>query len=606
MKKSWGAVTPTLRKKSEAFFTSFPIRVFEGFRRTIRRMMTLCGVVFGGIIFRAAGVFGVVGAFALSSALAQQLPPSLDPGRIEQRFEQPKTPQSQPAIEFPAPEQAPPPEQAGQVFFVLTGVAINGMTVYQQKDVQPLYASLLEQKVSLAQIYQLRDALTNKYRNDGYVLSQVVIPAQKITNGVVQLTVLEGYVNSVSFEGKVTDHRGLLQDYADKIKAERPLRNDTLERYVMLANDLPGLTVRSVLKPAEGVSGASDVILTLEEKSFGAMTSVDNRGTRSVGRAQIQSMVEGNNLFGLFDKTTLTGIVTPQIEELRYIDLNHIEPIGVEGTTLSLGYRRNWSEPGDNVRQFKILSKGETGSISVSHPIIRTRSETLRFTGAFSLRNSRTTSFDSQLSDDRLRIASGELSYDFADVLQGNNLIEVNLSHGFDFLNATRTGEKSLSRAGGISDFTKYTVRLQHYQPLPEQFSFVIGGDLQYSSDQLLSSEEFGVGGKQYGRAFDSSEITGDKGWAWRLEGQYAPDFGLLDELRYNQFYVFADYGAVWNYEDGVRHGRQSLASVGAGVRFGLTDYLSANLEIAKPFLRSTGATNDREPRGFFSLTARY
>ncbi|CAK0769335.1 hypothetical protein WCLP8_4350003 [uncultured Gammaproteobacteria bacterium] len=76
--------------------------------------------------------------------------------------------------------------------------------------------------------------------------------------------------------------------------------------------------------------------------------------------------------------------------------------------------------------------------------------------------------------------------------------------------------------------------------------------------------------------------------------------------MNYVQVYTFADVGGVNNYEDGTRHGWQTLASAGGGVRFGVTDYLSGTLEVAKPFLRNTNAANDHDGRGFFSLTARY
>jgi len=146
---------------------------------------------------------------------------------------------------------------------------------------------------------------------------------------------------------------------------------------------------------------------------------------------------------------------------------------------------------------------------------------------------------------------------------------------------------------------------VQRDQKLGEAFALVLAGEGQYARHELLSSEEFGIGGKSYGRAFDSSEITGDRGYAVRAEVQYAVP-PLHDWLSYAQLYAFSDYGSVWNYEAGSRHGRQSLASAGGGVRFGLVERLDATVELAKPFMRSPFTTQDRGVRAFFSLATRF
>ena len=61
---------------------------------------------------------------------AQQRPSANEPSRLEQRFEKPAVPESKPAVEFPAPEQAPPPEKAGGIRFTLLDLVLDGGKVY--------------------------------------------------------------------------------------------------------------------------------------------------------------------------------------------------------------------------------------------------------------------------------------------------------------------------------------------------------------------------------------------------------------------------------------------------------------------------------------------
>lgn len=537
---------------------------------------------------------------------AQVLPGPIDPNRLEQRFDQPPTPQSVPEPELPAPEQAPPPKDAEAIRFALSAIELDGATVYAAEDLRPLWDGLLGREVTLAEVYGVRDALTAKYRNDGYVLSQAIVPAQRIRGGVVRLQILEGYINEVNVQGDFADHAGLLRGYADRIKASRPLRMADMERYVLLADDLPGVGVRTVLEPAEGVPGASNLTFNLERTPVSGSLSADNRGTRSVGVLQLSGSLTADDQLGRFDRTAVLGSVAQQIKELRFLDVTHTQTLDSEGTTAQIGLRRSWAIPGDTVRALEIDSLTSSVRLAVAHPFLRSRSETLRGELSFAVRDSRTDILRRRQTEDRLRILAASLGYDVADGWDGSNIVQATLSQGLNLLDATRRGAATgRSRSGGRSDFTKLGLTLQRDQRLGEEFTLVLAADGQYAGHELLSSEEFGIGGKSYGRAFDSSEITGDSGFATRAEVQYAVP-PVHDWLNYVQLYVFSDYGTVWNYESGSRHGRQSLASAGSGVRFGLLERLDASVEVAKPFLRNPFTTQDRGLRAFFSLATRF
>jgi hemolysin activation/secretion protein len=544
-------------------------------------------------------------ALLATSGAAQVLPPSSDPGRLEQRFETPAVPQSLPPVELPALDGAPPPEQAGAVRFHLARVVFEGGTVYSPAALQALAGTLTGHEVSLLDLYALRDRITATYRADGYLLSQAVIPAQRIAGGVMRIVIVEGHINTVTFQGEVTDRRGLLDDYATRIKASRPLRAAVLERYVMLMNDLAGVTARTVLTPSPGDTVGSDLVIVLDTKPVGLSLSMDNRGTHPVGPVQIDAGIELNDRLGLFEQTSLRGIVTPQISELRYLDLTHTQPIGLDGTSWTAEVRRSWSKPGATVRPLAIQSWGTTLRTGFSHPLIRSRAETLRLTGDFTYRDSRTNSLGSELTSDRLRVLSVGAAYDMSDAWQGSDLLEVGAHRGLNILNATNPRRTDPEHSSVRPDFSKFTASAQRVQPLPRGFSLTLAAEAQVSPDSLSVSEKFGVGGKLFGRAFDSSEITGDNGASVRAEVSYALPIDI-PHVAYTSVFGFSDYGRVWNHASATGGDRQSLASVGGGLRIALGAGVSGSLEIGKPVLRDTPVTGDRDVRGFFTLSARY
>jgi len=115
------------------------------------------------------------------------------PGQIEKRFEAPVLPKStREPLELQAPEKLPPVE-VENIRFVLTGVAVQGSTVYKESDLRPLYERYLNTEISLADVFRLRDAITAKYGNDGYILSRAIVPPQRITDGIVALEIIEGF-----------------------------------------------------------------------------------------------------------------------------------------------------------------------------------------------------------------------------------------------------------------------------------------------------------------------------------------------------------------------------------------------------------------------------
>ncbi|MBY0354143.1 MAG: BamA/TamA family outer membrane protein [Rickettsiales bacterium] len=102
------------------------------------------------------------------------------------------------------------------------------------------------------------------------------------------------------------------------------------------------------------------------------------------------------------------------------------------------------------------------------------------------------------------------------------------------------------------------------------------------TADRLPASEEFGIGGPSFGRAYDLSEIMGDEGVAGSLEVRYQaiPEWRGLQTVPY----IYYDLGKVWNNDtDGESF---SAASAGLGVRFAHELGINAQLGLAFPLTR--------------------
>src|SRR5690606_32946288 len=123
------------------------------------------------------------------------------------------------------------------------------------------YRDRLGTKISVAEVYRIATAITARYRNDGYILSRTIVPPQTIQGGIVHLRVIEGYIDGFRIEGNPGDARGRIEQYGTAITGTRPVTASVLERYLLLINDLPGISAQAVLVPSADAVGASTVNL---------------------------------------------------------------------------------------------------------------------------------------------------------------------------------------------------------------------------------------------------------------------------------------------------------------------------------------------------------
>lgn len=498
--------------------------------------------------------------------------------------------------------------------FRVDRITIEGSDAIPEAKLADIFEKYEGTEITLGTLRQIANEVTNRYRNEGYILTRAIVPAQKLTGKGAQRTavirVVEGFINEVKFAGDIKGPQSLLDAYAAKIKKFKPLTAEALERYLLLADDLPGATARGVLQPSTTVPGASDLIVTIEHDTWENAAFFNNRGSRYLGQYQAGIVTAANSVMGMYERTQFRGIITPfEPEELQYGELSHEQQIGTEGTRVLASISYTGTEPGSSLKDDDIEGESIAATLGVRHPFIRSRQRNLFGDFDFTYRNSSTDfgSPSTELYDDRLRVVRAGLDYDFVDSLKGVNSVSANVHEGLDILDSSE-GEVDRSRTNGETSFTKSTLELTRLQQVYGPFSVYGAVSGQYSSSPLLASEEFGIGGSSYGRAFDPAEITGDDGIASKIEVRYndAPGMRFLDSY---QLYAFYDIGKVWNRETIASEFKDaSAASAGVGSRFNITESLTGGVELAVPLTRDVAANgNDGDdPRVFFSLLARF
>ena len=540
----------------------------------------------------------------LLPAAAQIIPSSELPGRARERFEQPRAPLSQPGGAVVSLPSTVAPEGAEKLMVTVRGVRIVGGTVYSAEDLEPLYRDIIGREVPVTVIYDLAQRITAKYGADGYVLSRAIVPPQELSprGAVVTIQIIEGYIDRVEWPAALSKYRDFFSHYTAKIIAERPINVKTLERYLLLASDLPGLKFKNSLKASPKNPGAATLVVEVAEKPVDVTARVDNRGTKARGPMQYFGSINVNNLGRVHEAWTLAQAGAFQVTELQYWMLSYRQVLTSEGLTLFVNNSYTRGKPGTEILQLlEYKTRGDLFEAGMSYPFIRSREKNLIGTALFFISNDRSDILGTLNTLDRLRGVRLRVDSDFVDPLRAINQINLVVSQGFDVPGASNPGSLNLSRANGDPAFTRVEATFSRLQPLPWNFSVLLAAYTQWSRTPLLAPELCGYGGRVFGRAFDPSELVADQ--CVELLGELRYDVPhTLQNITQLQLYGYADRGWLHNLAP-VPGTPENVdgASVGGGLRLGLQPGLTVDLSAAK------GVAGIRDEwRFFFITTGRY
>jgi hemolysin activation/secretion protein len=549
--------------------------------------------------------------FPFESYAQALLSPSVNPSVVGQQIEQSQQfPKTNVALPAKLPSSAKPglSAEAQRVRFKLNKLTIVGSKIYGNEKLAYLFRNYVGKTISVADLQQIADIITAKYRRDGYILSKAILPQQVINNGEVTIQVIEGYIHHTSIQGNPRGSATLIKAYGNRIEETSPLALSNLERYTLLANNIPGASTRAVISPSVAqIPGAADLTFVTQEQPVNGYLSFDNRGTRYLGPNEFSAGLNVNSLFVSGDKTGIQLLNTSKTNQLKYGRVYYQVPLNSDGLQLNLAAAYVHTNPDFLLEPLNVVGISRSASASLSYPLILTQNQNLYINGGFDIQNSRNDikifTPPVNIYDDKLRSVRVGLSYGLADRFQGINQISSQYSQGLDVLGASKNNSAFLSRPNGKSDYKKITLDASRIQNLGHNFSVLAGMKSQYAFTALLSEEQFYFGGIDFGRAYDPAEIAGDHGLAGKLELRYDTDPGFM-VLQHVQYYTFYDIGKIWNVNNNqFNFPNNSASSAGLGLRTNFTRYLLGGIEWAKPLTEKVATENNKNPRVFFNLS---
>ncbi|MBW0007245.1 MAG: ShlB/FhaC/HecB family hemolysin secretion/activation protein [Sphingomonas sp.] len=559
--------------------------------------------------------------------VAQPVPPAIPPTREEVTRPVAPTPPPQSRLEVEGGIERAPCALDGPDFksihFVLRGAEFDGLQGLTRADLASAYAPLVGKDVPISTVCEIRDRAATILRDAGYIAA-VQVPEQRIGDGVVHFQVLMARLTQVRVRGQASGAENVLAAYLNQL-TKRPLFNRyEAERYLLLASDLPGYTVRLTLRPAGTAPG--DVIgdVTVQHLPAYADFVVQNGGSKDLGRWG--SLLRGQlfGLTGMGDRTSLSVYSTSDFKEQQTVQLAHEMRLGPQGLSFGGSFTYAWARP--SVPNAKILAKTLLGTMEVGYPLVRKQAETVRGSIGMDIVNQDVDFNRSPLTRDRLRVLFLRLGLDAVSPNPGpgfspaeppwhvTGLLE--LRQGLHALGATHDcgplginclgpGDIPPTRLEGQSDAT--VLRFTGYgevRPIPK-LTFALGLRAQYAWQSLLSFEEFSAGNYTVGRGYDPGALLGDRGWGTQTELRYGSRIPASARRAAVEGYVFWDHARVSNeHQSIVVTITQHLNSIGGGARVNWDRFvLDAGVAVPLTHVGTTGRKPD--PRFLVTLTTR-
>lgn len=474
-----------------------------------------------------------------AQAHAQLVPP--DAGAVRQQIEQAREFPQAPAVQAPPSAAVPPSPTLGSVAVNVRLFRFQGNRLLSNEQLAEAVKGFVNRRLDWNGLQRAADAVASAYRESGW-LAQVALPEQDISDSVVTLQVVEAHFAGLRIEGTMP-RRVAPAEIEAYITARQspgqPLQFDTLERALLLADDLPGVGVAGTLAPGSREGETELVLQMLDEPLLYGDAGIDNSGARTTGSVR-QTLNLNVNSPGARGELLNLSLLHSQGSD--YVRVGLTVPDGYNGLRLGIN---------GSGMQYRVITaagasaqlRGRSGSLGIdwSYPLLRSRQHNLNFVGGLenkSFINRDITQVRSDYETNSLRMG---LSDSWFDTWGAGGMGSASLQMVQGWLTHLKEHplKDRIERA-----YRKLSYSVSRQQTVNAQHSLLLSVTGQYTNQMLDSSEKFYIGGMNSVRAYPASELGGERGqvlsaeWRWRLHPAWTAaafvDSGRITQLATN------------------------------------------------------------------------
>ena len=522
---------------------------------------------------------------------------------------------------------------SGPETFVFEDFEVTGSTVFGREKLAEITEEFADKPLTFEELLEVGAAISELYKEEGYIGSGAVIPPQTVPNGIAMVRVVENTLETdidVTTEGRLTPNyvKGRLG-----VKAGDVVNEDQLLEALQLLQ-LDPLIKKVVAELSTGVQPNTTFLTVRVEEAplFGAGLAIDNGRSPSVGSFRRTGQLQANSLLGLGDVASVaytntdgsdtweagyiipinasngtlgfryssgaSDIIEPPFDRAdieansRSYDLTYRQPLiesiqKIENQNGDNGETGQNGDKGDNGNNGQNGNNGETGHNKGTQ---ETEFITTRFAvGLSASRQESETSllgFPTPLSpgaNDQGETRISALRFFQEWTRQENRQIfaaRSQFSLGVGWFNATVNNNEADSRFFSWRGQGQWVRKLRNKEVSP---LLLVEADLQLSPSALVPLEQISLGGQNSVRGYRQDARLADNGAFTSVELRYpivpSPRLGVLHVI------PFLDAGVAWNSDGNSNPSPNTLVGTGLGLQFTLNSGLRARLDWGIPLV---------------------
>lgn len=495
----------------------------------------------------------------------------------------------------------PPLIDSSAVKIPVKGFRITGQNIFPEAELLSLMTASVGKDLSLTEIEIQSRAITKFFRQHGYMMAGVYVPAQQIKDGIVELAVVVGNYDKIIFNKKINISDAELKLQLGDVKSGAYIKKDSLERAIWLLSDLAGMEAKATLAPGSK-PGTANLLLDILPKGkpvFGDI-GADNYGNRFTGQYELFTDVVANNLNNKGDQLAINAITTGS--GLTSGSVSYQQPLLLAGGKLQIGYSRLHYQLGEEYASANASGIANTANITYRYTFHRSRLANLY--GQFGY-------VQKQLKDD-VSISSTEKSSsawvigvngDSFDEWGGGGNNYYSLTYHYGRLNFDNGPADSTT----VGNFGKWNLNASRHQYINDHLSFATFLSAQASTKNLDSSEKMSFGGAYGVRAYPQGEASSDEGVLVNAELRWkVPMADKKAELL--QLVGFFDFGSATVYKypvAGAVQTKRTLKGAGIGAVWSNPGIMTVKAYYAwKVGNEAATSDNDKDDRIWLQVTS--
>jgi hemolysin activation/secretion protein len=500
------------------------------------------------------------------------------------------------------------------------GLVIRDVPVPDPGDFETMADPYLDKKLTYGDLNGLIRQIVLYYRAHDRPVVDVIVPEQDITGGTVQLVVLEGRVAQVTVTGNRWVPSSEIRDGVN-IQPGDEIRSSHLLDDLDFLNQNPFHTTDVIYHPGAKL-GATDLELQTQDRfPVRFYTGYEDSGNAATGFDRYEAGFNWGDAFqlGLDQQLNYQYTTSGDGDSLRAHSGSYVVPLPWARNSLtffgSYTDTKGGVPPLINItgRSYQI-----SGRYSVPLP-------TYRSSSGLTYHETIAAGFDYKYNKNALEfgaLPAGGTLYDVDQFVLSYNGAETDTWGQFTlddeaYLSPGNWGgnnndaQYNAAHTLATSHYVYNTLTLERLTRLPWNWSLILRGTLQDSDANLAPSEQLGFGGYDSIRGYDEREVNADEGYIFSTEIR-SPPISLGQILKKPYFRDQLQLLAFWDYGSAGNHrllpgetGETPLSSVGGGVRYAISTYLSLRFDYGFQLLH-TGQDNDHGSRSDLGIIVSY